>query len=229
MARAFDAVSLDVGGVLVVPDHGVLGGALDRRRHRARPRSLRRRPLPGHGRGGPGRVRCRRTSPTTCRASWPRWACRRSTESRAHDAPGRRAADARVVPAGAGFARRAARARRRGRAPGRDVEQRRHGCGSPRPPRVGAGGRRPGRAGGGGHRLGARRGRQARPARVPGDDRRARTSRPERILHVGDSVHYDVDGGAAVGMQAVHMDPFELCASTDHPHVRTLDALLALP
>src|SRR5688500_4581347 len=28
MARQFDAVSLDVGGVLVVPDHGVLGGAL---------------------------------------------------------------------------------------------------------------------------------------------------------------------------------------------------------
>ena len=29
MARRFDAVSLDVGGVLVVPDHGVLGAALD--------------------------------------------------------------------------------------------------------------------------------------------------------------------------------------------------------
>lgn len=51
---------------------------------------------------------------------------------------------------------------------------------------------------------------------------------PERILHIGDSVHYDVDGGAAVGMQTVHMDPYELCSSTDHPHVRTLDALLAL-
>src|SRR5688572_24425690 len=30
MAREFDAVSLDVGGVLVVPDHGALAGALDR-------------------------------------------------------------------------------------------------------------------------------------------------------------------------------------------------------
>ena len=30
MARAFDAVSLDVGGVLVVPDHGTLAGALTR-------------------------------------------------------------------------------------------------------------------------------------------------------------------------------------------------------
>jgi putative hydrolase of the HAD superfamily len=30
--RAFDAVSLDVGGVLVIPDHGILANALDRRR-----------------------------------------------------------------------------------------------------------------------------------------------------------------------------------------------------
>jgi putative hydrolase of the HAD superfamily len=49
---------------------------------------------------------------------------------------------------------------------------------------------------------------------------------PERILHVGDSVHYDVDGGAAVGLRTVHMDPFDVCDSTDHPHVRTLAALL---
>jgi FMN phosphatase YigB (HAD superfamily) len=49
---------------------------------------------------------------------------------------------------------------------------------------------------------------------------------PDRILHVGDSVHYDVDGGAAVGMQTVHMDPFSLCSSTAHPHVRALGELL---
>jgi FMN phosphatase YigB (HAD superfamily) len=51
---------------------------------------------------------------------------------------------------------------------------------------------------------------------------------PERILHVGDSVHYDVDGGAAVGLQTVHMDPFAVCASTEHPHVRTLAEVLDL-
>jgi putative hydrolase of the HAD superfamily len=51
---------------------------------------------------------------------------------------------------------------------------------------------------------------------------------PERILHVGDSVHYDVAGAAAVGLQTVHMDPYELCASSEHPHVRTLVAVLAL-
>jgi putative hydrolase of the HAD superfamily len=51
---------------------------------------------------------------------------------------------------------------------------------------------------------------------------------PARILHVGDSVHYDVEGGAAVGLRTVHMDPFDVCDSRDHPHVRTLAALLDL-
>ena len=49
---------------------------------------------------------------------------------------------------------------------------------------------------------------------------------PDRILHIGDSVHYDVDGGAAVGLRTVHMDPFGVCASTDHRHVRHLAELL---
>jgi len=49
---------------------------------------------------------------------------------------------------------------------------------------------------------------------------------PGRILHVGDSVHYDVDGGAAVGLQTVHMDPFGVCGSAHHPHVRELAELL---
>jgi putative hydrolase of the HAD superfamily len=52
---------------------------------------------------------------------------------------------------------------------------------------------------------------------------------PDRILHVGDSVHYDVDGGAAVGLRTVHMDPFGVCSASDHAHVRTLEDLLDLP
>jgi FMN phosphatase YigB (HAD superfamily) len=51
---------------------------------------------------------------------------------------------------------------------------------------------------------------------------------PERILHVGDSVHYDVDGALACGLQSVHMDPFDVCTSTAHRHVRTLAAVLDL-
>jgi putative hydrolase of the HAD superfamily len=49
---------------------------------------------------------------------------------------------------------------------------------------------------------------------------------PERILHIGDSVHYDVEGGAAVGLQTVHMDPFGVCGSADHAHARGLAELL---
>jgi putative hydrolase of the HAD superfamily len=44
----------------------------------------------------------------------------------------------------------------------------------------------------------------------------------DRILHIGDSVVYDVAGAAAVGMQAVHMDPFGICEMTDHAHVTSL-------
>ena len=51
---------------------------------------------------------------------------------------------------------------------------------------------------------------------------------PDAILHVGDSVHYDVDGAAACGLQSVHMDPFDVCGSTAHPHVRRLAEVLAL-
>ena len=47
-----------------------------------------------------------------------------------------------------------------------------------------------------------------------------------RILHVGDSAFYDVAGAVAVGMQAVHMDPFRLCDG-DHPHVHSLGEVLA--
>jgi FMN phosphatase YigB (HAD superfamily) len=49
---------------------------------------------------------------------------------------------------------------------------------------------------------------------------------PGRIVHVGDSVVYDVAGAEAVGMQAVHMDPFDLCDG-DHAHIARLADLLA--
>jgi putative hydrolase of the HAD superfamily len=49
---------------------------------------------------------------------------------------------------------------------------------------------------------------------------------PERILHVGDSVHYDVEGARACGLQAVHFDPYELCAQTTHDHITRLTDLV---
>ena len=48
------------------------------------------------------------------------------------------------------------------------------------------------------------------------------------ILHVGDSVHYDVEGATACGLHAAHMDPYRLCESYDHPHVRSLADVAAL-
>lgn len=49
---------------------------------------------------------------------------------------------------------------------------------------------------------------------------------PGRTLHVGDSVHYDIGGATAAGMPAVHLDPSGLCPGTDHPHIRSLADLL---
>jgi FMN phosphatase YigB (HAD superfamily) len=50
----------------------------------------------------------------------------------------------------------------------------------------------------------------------------------DRILHVGDSVVYDVDGASACGLQSVHMDPYRVCPSTDHPHITDLAQVLTL-
>ena len=49
-----------------------------------------------------------------------------------------------------------------------------------------------------------------------------------QILHVGDSVHYDVHGARAVGMVGVHFDPHGLCSDDGHDHVARLDALVDL-
>jgi putative hydrolase of the HAD superfamily len=49
---------------------------------------------------------------------------------------------------------------------------------------------------------------------VPADD---------TVLHVGDSLRYDVAGALAAGIQPVHLDPYGSCpAPVGHPHVRTL-------
>jgi putative hydrolase of the HAD superfamily len=46
------------------------------------------------------------------------------------------------------------------------------------------------------------------------------------VLHVGDSLRYDVAGALAAGLQPVHLDPHGFCPAPDgHPHVRTLTEL----
>ena len=48
----------------------------------------------------------------------------------------------------------------------------------------------------------------------------------ETVLHVGDSLRYDVAGALAAGLQPVHLDPYGFCpAPGGHPHVRTLAEL----
>jgi len=46
---------------------------------------------------------------------------------------------------------------------------------------------------------------------------------PERICHIGDSGLFDAEGAAAAGMVAVHVDPLGLCPR-DHRHVDSLAA-----
>ena len=49
------------------------------------------------------------------------------------------------------------------------------------------------------------------------------------VLHVGDSLRYDVSGALAAGLQPVHMDPYGLCpAPGRHPHVGSLAELAEL-
>jgi FMN phosphatase YigB (HAD superfamily) len=46
---------------------------------------------------------------------------------------------------------------------------------------------------------------------------------PAECVHVGDSLHSDVAGALAVGMQAVHIDPLNLCDDLTHAHSPSFD------
>ncbi|MGO9964004.1 MAG: HAD family hydrolase [Acidimicrobiales bacterium] len=56
---------------------------------------------------------------------------------------------------------------------------------------------------------------------------RALKASPAECVHVGDSVRYDVIGAQAAGMTAVHIDPLELCRAGDHTHARSFTAFVA--
>ena len=54
-------------------------------------------------------------------------------------------------------------------------------------------------------------------------------TRRETVLHVGDSLRYDVAGALAAGLQPVHLDPHGFCPAPDgHRHIRTLAELARL-
>jgi putative hydrolase of the HAD superfamily len=49
----------------------------------------------------------------------------------------------------------------------------------------------------------------------------------QAVLHVGDSLRYDVTGALAAGLRPVHLDPFGFCpAPAGHQHVTSLAGLL---
>jgi putative hydrolase of the HAD superfamily len=45
---------------------------------------------------------------------------------------------------------------------------------------------------------------------------------PAQVLHVGDGGYYDAEGARAVGMIGVHVDPLRLCPDDRHPHAASL-------
>jgi putative hydrolase of the HAD superfamily len=49
-----------------------------------------------------------------------------------------------------------------------------------------------------------------------------------RTVHVGDSLRIDVAGAVTAGLTAIHFDPHRLCWRDDHAHVVSLVALAAL-
>ncbi len=50
---------------------------------------------------------------------------------------------------------------------------------------------------------------------------------PEELVHVGDSAAADVAGAVAAGVGAFHLDPLDRCPDRGHPHLAGLAELLA--
>jgi putative hydrolase of the HAD superfamily len=49
------------------------------------------------------------------------------------------------------------------------------------------------------------------------------------VVHVGDSLRYDVTGAIAAGVRPLHLDPYGFCPAPDgHEHIRRLDQIPAL-
>lgn len=226
MARAFDAVSLDVGGVLVVPDHGVLAGALDRLGVAYDRDAF----AAGHYLAMAAADRAASQAEDFTDYLWGFLGAvgvSADDRARAHEVlgevlhtpiwcqpvPGSRGAVRALAKAGLRLAitsnsdgtvddlLRRHEWVQRGEGPGVEVEVITDsgdvGVGKPDP--------------------------RVFRATVEGLGLPA-----GRIMHVGDSAYYDVGGAVAVGMQGVHMDPFGLCNSDEHRHIDALVQVLDL-
>jgi putative hydrolase of the HAD superfamily len=50
---------------------------------------------------------------------------------------------------------------------------------------------------------------------------------PERTIHIGDTVGADIDGALAAGVRPLHLDPYGFCDDDSHPHITNLQAVAA--
>jgi putative hydrolase of the HAD superfamily len=50
---------------------------------------------------------------------------------------------------------------------------------------------------------------------------------PEHVVHVGDTVGADVDGALAAGVRPLHLDPYGFCTDDSHPPVPDLTTVAA--
>ncbi len=51
---------------------------------------------------------------------------------------------------------------------------------------------------------------------------------PADVVHIGDSVRFDVNGARAARIRPIHLDPFGFCPDDDHEHIASLEAVLQL-
>jgi putative hydrolase of the HAD superfamily len=51
---------------------------------------------------------------------------------------------------------------------------------------------------------------------------------PDRAVHIGDSVRFDIVGARNAGVRPLHLDPFGLCADEDHEHITSLAEVIDL-
>ena len=49
----------------------------------------------------------------------------------------------------------------------------------------------------------------------------------DRCIYIGDTVYFDVNGARAAGLWPVHLDPYGLCHQADHAHSRSLDDVVS--
>jgi putative hydrolase of the HAD superfamily len=54
--------------------------------------------------------------------------------------------------------------------------------------------------------------------------RRARVG-PESVVHIGDMLSSDIAGATAAGITPIHLDPHRTCRADDHRHIRALNGI----